>query len=120
MKKLTLTINGIEAVCNFGVNYFYKHYFELTKVDLLVSGLEGIATIKIFEIMPSVYCAGYLAECSLKKEDPKLTFNDFENYVLEGDPDVANKMLSDYMDLMLPGWRENINAGEQQAQTTSP
>lgn len=49
-KKITLSIAGQEVVCNFGVNYFYKFYNEITGNDPLVKGfgeVEGVALLNV-------------------------------------------------------------------------
>ena len=71
---------------------------------MLVEGLKGIETTKMFDIIHDLYYAGYKAECSLTKEEPKLSHSDFEYYVLSGDESTAGKLISDYL--------KTINVGE--------
>lgn len=115
-KKIKLTINEQEVVCNFGVNYFYKHFKEVSGVDMLVDGLKGIETTKMFDIIHDLYYAGYKAQCSSNKEEPKLTHADFEYFVMSADESVASKLITDYLNTIkvpeLPG--------EPPAQTISP
>lgn len=111
-KKLTLSVNGQEVTCNFGINYFYKHFHEATGIDMLIEGLKGIDSTKMFEIVPAIYYAGYRAECSLKREDPKLKKDDFEHHVLSADEATAAKLTTDYLHCINPE-----PAGESEAQT---
>jgi hypothetical protein len=101
-KLITLTVEGKQAVCNFGINYFYKHYKELTGTDLLVNGLDGITTVKLFEIIPALYCAAYLSECSKHRKDPEIKLDDFAHHILSLDEAGAAKMLTDYTNLLSP------------------
>jgi aldehyde:ferredoxin oxidoreductase len=114
-KKITLSIGGQEVVCNFGVNYYYLFFNEITGIDMLVEGLKGIGTTQMFKIIPAIYCAGYMAECRLKKEDPKFTKDDFEHHVLSMDEAGAEKMAIDYSKAINPP-----KPGEATAQTESP
>lgn len=95
-----LEISGQTVTCNFGVNYFYKHFNEITKIDMLVDGLKGIETTKMFDLIPAIYYAGYKAECSKKDVEPSLKFKDFEKYVLGGDEALAAKMINDYLGII--------------------
>lgn len=113
-KKITLSIEGQEAVCNFGVNYFYKHFNEATGIDMLVEGLKGIETTKMFDLVPAIYFSGYRAECSIKKQEVKIKKEDFEHYVLSADEATAAKMVTDYIQTINP------SAGEAVAQTENP
>lgn len=99
-KKIKLSIEGQEVVCNFGVNYFYKHFNEITGIDLFVEGLKDTATVKAFDMAAGIYCAGYFAECSFKKEEPKLSIQDFKHHVLSLDEAGAVKMVTDYTSLI--------------------
>lgn len=116
-KKIKLSIAGQDVTCNFGVNYFYKHFNEITGIDMLVEGLSGMATTKIFEIIPAIYFAGYKAECSIKKEEPKVSKEDFEYHVLSANEEVAIDMFTDYKNVINP--KEEEKPGEEAAQAVS-
>jgi hypothetical protein len=117
-KKIKLSVAGQEVVCNFGVNYFYKHFYEITGVDMLVDGLKGIETTKMFEVVPHIYFAGYKAECSVSKTDSQLNKDDFEHHVLSMDEAGATNLIKDYLNAINP--KEETKQGEEQAQTVSP
>lgn len=116
-KKIKLSIAGKDVTCNFGVNYFYKHFNEITGIDLLIDGLKGMASTKIFDIIPAIYFAGYKAECSTKKEEPKLSKEDFEHHVLSANEEVATSMFQDYSNVINP--KEEEKPGEVVAQAVS-
>jgi hypothetical protein len=118
MKKIKLSVAGQEVVCNFGVNYFYKHFYEITGTDMLVDGLKELASVKMFSLVPAIYCAGYFAECSLKKEEPKISKADFESHILSMDEKGAADMLNDYLNAINP--KEETKEGEEIAQTVNP
>lgn len=84
---------------------------------MLVEGLKDIATTKMFDLVPSLYFAGYKAECSSKKEEPKLTREDFDHYVLSADESAAVKLVTDYLNIINP--KEEEKPGEEVAQTES-
>lgn len=117
-KKITLSIAGQEVVCNFGVNYFYKHFKEISGKDMLVEGLKGIETTQMFDIIHDLYYAGYRAECSVKREEPKLTGDDFEHFVLSSNEAGAGKLITDYLNTIKPP--DDELPGEHPAQTISP
>lgn len=114
-KKIKLSIAGQEVTCNFGINYFYKHFNEATGVDMLVEGLAGIGSTKMFDLIPGIYYAGYRAECSLTKSEPKLTKEDFDFHVLSADETVAAKMINDYVNTINPP-----DEKKAEAQTETP
>lgn len=116
-KKIKLSIAGQEVTCNWGSNWYYEHFWQITGVDMLVEGLKGIETTKMFRIIPAVYYAGYLTDCSVKKEEPKLKKEDFEYHVLSGDEVLAASMIKDYFDCINP--KEEEKQGELAAQTES-
>lgn len=97
-----LSVAGQEVTCNFGINYFYKHFNDATGVDMLVDGLKGIETTKMFDLIPAIYYAGYRAECSLKKEEPKVTKEEFDHHVLSADEAIAAKLVTDYINTINP------------------
>lgn len=113
-RKIKLSIKGQEVVCNFGINYHYEHYFNLTGEDLLVSGFEGISTVKMFKIIPALYCAAYMSQCSINGQQQNLTLEDFRHHVLSMDEAGAAKMMTDYTSLLA------ASKGEELAQTTTP
>lgn len=113
-KKIKLLIAEQEVTCNFGVNYFYKHFNEATGIDMLVDGLKGIESTKIFDLVPAIYYAGYRAECSVSKQAASLTKDQFEHYVLSGNEATATKMLTEYLTCVTPAEK----TGELEAQTT--
>lgn len=115
-KKIKLSIAGQEVVCNFGINYFYKHFKEITGIDMLAEGLKDMATVKMFDLTAGIYCAGYFAECSLKKEEPQIKFTDFEHHILSSDEAIAAKMVEDYLKILNP--KEEEKTGEEVAQTS--
>lgn len=99
-KKITLSIEGQEVVCNFGVNYFYKHFKEISGIDMLVDGLKGIETTQMFDIIPALYYAGYKADCSINKKDYQVPYEDFQFHVMSNDEKGAAKMITDYLNLL--------------------
>ena len=105
-------MEGQDVVCNFGVNYFYKHFKEISGVDMLVDGLKGIETTKMFDIIPALYFAGYKAECSVNKKESKIPYEIFEFHVLSTDEKGAAKMITDYLDL--------LTTEEKKMETASP
>lgn len=113
-KILTLTVEDKQAVCNFGINYFYKHYHEQTGTDLLVSGFEEIKSSKIFETLPALFYSGYLAQCSKSRKDPELSKEDFNHYVYCLDEAGAGKMFTDYVEILTKGVK--IPEGEPEGQ----
>lgn len=110
-KKVTIHVNGQDAVCNFGINYFYKHFKEITGIDLLVEGLKGFSSTELFDLVGRLYYAGYKAECSKNKSDAVLTEQDFTDMVLSGDEALASKLVNDYVN--------TLPKGEPEAQTTT-
>ena len=112
-KKIKLLVAGQEVDCNFGVNYFYKHYKEVTGVDILVDGLKGLTSTEMFDVVASLYYAGYLAECSLSKKAAGLTKEEFDDLVLSSDEEGVGKMVNDYAATI------KVETGEDQAQTES-
>jgi hypothetical protein len=114
-KKITLNIGGQEVVCNFGVNYFYKHFKEISGIDMLVDGLKGIETTKMFDIIPALYFAGYKAECSINKKDSTVPYEDFQFHVMSTDEAAAAKMITDYLNLLT-----TVDEKKTELQTASP
>lgn len=96
-KKVTIEINGKEAVCDFGVNWYYKFYYEATGKDLLVTGLQSLASSEMFDMLPALFFAAYKAECKMTKKDPELELKDFEELLLSSDEAFAGKMLNDFL-----------------------
>lgn len=117
-RKLKVLIAGQEVTCNFGINYFYKHFNELTGIDMLGNGIEDVTPGKMLDLIPAIYAAGYLAECSAKKVDPALTKGDFDHHVMSMDEAGAAKMTNDYLDVIKTV--DSSKPGEGEAQTKSP
>jgi hypothetical protein len=113
-KKIKLVVGEQEVTCNFGVNYFYKHFQEASGIDMLVDGLKGIQTTKIFDVLPAIYFAGYKAECSINMQEVKLTKDQFEHHVLSADESTAGQMLKDYLSAIKPVESEGELAAQMQ------
>jgi hypothetical protein len=120
-KKVTLSIAGKEVVCNFGVNYLYKFFKEVTGKDLMVDGLTGITTSEVFDIVPALFYSGYKADRATEKQPAELTHEDFSDHFYAGDVDLVQKAFTDYMDVISPGWNDKKDEpGEAQPQAAQP
>lgn len=116
-KKIKLSIAGQEVVCNFGINYFYRHYKDITGIDPMVGGFGEVEGLELFDTIGNIFYAGYRAESSLKKAEPVLSKEDFIYYVMSMDRDGVNKMSEEFTNLIVT---KEDQPGEQAAQTISP
>lgn len=98
-KKIKLSIEGQEVVCNFGVNYFYKHFEEITGIDPMLKGFGEMEGLRLFDAIVNIFYAGYKAEQSFKREEAVLSREVFEYYVQSKDIEGVNKMSEEFANL---------------------
>lgn len=112
-KKITLSIAGQEVVCNFGVNYFYKFYNEITGNDPLVKGFGEVEGVALFDTITNIFYAGYLTDKKITKSDGNLTKDDFEFHVQSMDVEGVNKMSEQFAEIL--GVKGEAKPGEPPA-----
>lgn len=106
-----LTINGIDAPVNFGVNWFYKFYNEASGKDLLV-GFNVNGPTEVLELCVNLYYAGYMAASKVDKFTATLKKDDFEDYVMGLTMTQATELMKAYTDTV----KKSQSEGEEQPQ----
>lgn len=97
MKKVQLLIGSLAVTCNFGINYFYHHYRNLTKVDLLKEPLTSLNGVVAFDTLADLFYAAHKAECSHQKTEEVVSREDIENYILSMDTSGSLELLDKFM-----------------------
>lgn len=113
-KKFNLEIGGKTVTCNFGINYFYKHFKEITGIDMLIEGFGNTDGVNALDATKNVLFAGYKAELSMNKKDPELTIEDFDHHLSSMDTKGVNELMIKFVNIINP---EQKVPGEEMAQT---
>lgn len=111
-KKITLEIAGKSVTCNFGINYFYKHFKDITGIDMLLNGFGDTDGVNALEATKNILYAGYKAENSLNKSENGLTIEDFDHHLSSMDTKGVNDLMIKFVNIINPEQK-----GEPEAQT---
>lgn len=124
-KRITVTIADKEIVIDFGVNYFHKHFKDLSGIDMLSEGVSGFLTLEGFSIAAKMIVAGNMAVKSLESKYPEpaaapdATVGEVEHYFYSQDQETAYKIIADLIAAFAPK-KEDEEPGEAKTQEAQP
>lgn len=119
-KQLTITISGNGLVCNFGVNYFYKHLKELTGIDMLADDVKNIVSTDGIGTIAGMVYAAHMAECSLAKGKPEIPLDEVEHHYLSMDATAFVVAVKEIFKVINPEENEEDKPGEAETQAAQP
>lgn len=115
-KLIPIQVNGQQVSCDFGVNWFYKHYHDVTGKDMLEgNGLEGVGTYKTFDVAAALFYAGHKAHASATKTTELITLEAITDYVMALDLKEAIALIKLYTDTL-----PKAEPGEAESQAAAP